>query len=701
MLGGTRVRVLRGLVVFALMVIISRLVWVQVVKADEIVAKSDDIRLTKQDLKPVRGNIVDRNLMPMAITVPTYKVVANQLQIESRDEPKVADALAEALGISRDELLKLLRDHPSSGYIPLKSGLTLQQKDQVEQLNLLGISTEMEQNRQYPAKSLAGQIIGYTQDGKGAAGLELQYDEQLGGAPGHVVAEFTYGNTAIESTIKEKVEPVPGRTLVLGIDTTLQKLAEDKLDEVIKKEDAKRGAIMVMDIHTGEMLVMAMRPGADPGDRKTWGDPINFALLKPWVVTPLPPGSVFKMITSSAALEERAITLSTTFIDKGYLKLNGCTITNWDGFTTPNPEPQAIDRLMQRSSNVGLVQVGMAQTHDNFVKYLQGFGMLEKTGIDLDYEEGPNLGPPFAEKRECDWANMFIGQHAEYTPLQMITAAAAIANGGTLLQPHLVREMRDPDGKVVWTAPVVQKRQVISSQTAKEVRDIMVSVIEKAYPQAKPKGYTAGGKTGTAQKFANGKIADRGVANFIGFAPAENPQVVMMVTIDDPRPPGYGGVISAPVFGELMPHVLRSLGIAPGTPAATGTETAPKPAVQGVVPDVIWMPRAWAEARLAEAGFTPRTKGDGPLVSAQSIQPGTAEKTGAIIELTLAAAPTGDTVHVPDFTGYSLTEASRLATEVGLTLKSGGAGFVVDQEPKKGQIVAARSTLTVRLAPRR
>jgi membrane peptidoglycan carboxypeptidase len=445
---------------------------------------------------------------------------------------------------------------------------------------------------------------------------------------------------------------------------------------------------------------MAMRPGADPGDRKTWGDPVNFDLLNPWVVTPLPPGSIFKTITTSGALEEHKITLTTPFIDKGYLKLNGCTITNWDGYVTPDPAPQAIDKLLQRSSNVGLVQVGMAEGHDNFVKYLQGFGMLEKTGIDLPYEDGPTLGEPFEKKGDCDWANMYIGQHLEYTPLQMITAVAAIANGGTLLQPHLVREMRDPDGKVVWTAPVVQKRQVISSETAKEVRDLMVSVIEKAYPQAKPKGYTAGGKTGTAQKIANGHIADRGVANFIGFAPAENPQVVMMITIDEPKPPGYGGVISAPVFGELMPQVLRSLGIAPNSSAAVGTEIAPKPATQGIVPDVVWMPRAWAEARLAEAGFTPRAKGDGLYVQAQSKQPGSTEKAGAIVEMTLTGAPTNDTVHVPDFTGYSLTEANRLATEVGLTLTSSGTGFVVDQQPKKGQVVPARSTLSVRLAPR-
>jgi beta-lactam-binding protein with PASTA domain len=149
-----------------------------------------------------------------------------------------------------------------------------------------------------------------------------------------------------------------------------------------------------------------------------------------------------------------------------------------------------------------------------------------------------------------------------------------------------------------------------------------------------------------------------------------------------------------------MPQVLRSLGIAPNSSAAVGTEIAPKPATQGIVPDVVWMPRAWAEARLAEAGFTPRAKGDGLYVQAQSKQPGSTEKAGAIVEMTLTGAPTNDTVHVPDFTGYSLTEANRLATEVGLTLTSSGTGFVVDQQPKKGQVVPARSTLSVRLAPR-
>ncbi|HLN62390.1 MAG TPA: penicillin-binding transpeptidase domain-containing protein [Symbiobacteriaceae bacterium] len=698
----SRLQVLRALVVAALVLVASRLVWIQVVKADEIAGRTEETRVRKQDLIPVRGAILDRNLMHLAVSVPTYTVVAAPRDMKPDEEQKAAETIGNLLGLKPADLIAKMGEAPLSAYVPLKDKLNLEQKHAIEKANLLGIAMVQDSQRTYPNKSLANKIIGYMADGVGAAGLESRYEEVLAGQKGYVRAEFTYGNTPIESTIKEKKDPVPGQDLVLSIDMSLQRAAEAKLDQVIKEQDAKRAAILVMDIHTGELLVWAERPGADPGDRSTWGNPVDYGRIEPWTVRPLPPGSIFKTITTSAALEERAITLGTTFIDTGELRLRGCRIGNWDGYVTPNPAPMTIAQLLQRSSNVGLIQVGQRVGHDNFIKYLKGFGFLEKTGIDLPYEEAANTGGPFEEKIDCDWAGMFIGQHLEVTPLQMITAVSAIANGGKLLQPHVVREIRE-DGKVVWTAPVVARRQVITEQTAKEVRDLMVSVIRDGTANlAAPKGYIAGGKTGTAQKYDHGVELERHIADFIGFAPAGNPQVVMMVVVDEPKGQGFGGMIAAPVFGELMPQVMRAIGIAPNSDAAKGAEQAPPVTVQGIVPDVQWLPSAWAEARLAEAGFTPRLKGTGNKVATQSIQPGSPAKAGTVVELTLVQeAATSETVKVPDFTGLSLAEANRLATELGLTLKTGGSGFVVDQEPKKGTAVPARSTLSVRLAPRR
>jgi cell division protein FtsI/penicillin-binding protein 2 len=696
-----RITFLRTAVVLAIAVLVSRLFWVQVVKAEEIARRTEEMRLTRQTVTPVRGAIFDRNMVPLAVSVPSYLVVADQIQMQDSDEPVVASKLAPLLSMKPEEILKKLRDNPDSGYIPLKGNLNLAQKEQVEALNLRGIAVVQQVQRSYPQKSLANQVLGYLADGKGAAGLEARYDKELSGEPGYVVAEFTYNNIPIESTIKEKRDPVPGRNLVLTLDASLQRLAEAKLDEVIKQYEAKRALVMAMDVQTGEILVMAMRPGADPGDRKTWGDPVDYARLNNWAVTPMSPGSIFKPITTAAALEEGAITLSTTFIDKGEMWIDGWRLSNWDGYVSPNPAPMTVAELLQRSSNVGMVQVGERLGRQKFENYLKGFGFLEKTGIDLDYEESANFGTTsFAQKSNIDWANMYIGQHLEVTPVQMITAIAAIANGGHLVQPHVVREIRDPDGTVVWTAPTTPKRTVISPETAKEVRELMISVIEKGTAKAaQPKGYSVGGKTGTAQKFENGRMKDRMLADFVGFAPAQKPQVVMLVMVDEPKGQGYGGIVAAPIFAELMPHVMRAVGVAPDRPV----DAAPQQATvqpQPMVPDVTWLPTAWAEARLAEAGFVPRVKGTGTVVTAQSLQPGSVARAGTVVELTLGAAGNGQ-VRVPDFSGLSLAEANRLATEIGLTLKAAGSGFVTAQQPQKGATVPARSTISVTLAPRR
>ncbi|HWI53124.1 MAG TPA: penicillin-binding transpeptidase domain-containing protein [Symbiobacteriaceae bacterium] len=705
MINKGRLRFLTLMVVVVLLVVSGRLAYIQVVKADWIAAESEKQRIQNVVLTTPRGAILDRNLKPLAMSVPYYRVLANHNQILAKDETTVADKLAPLIGQPAEQIAKKLHDNPNNGYIKLQERLGLEQKQKIEELNLPGISLEDMSERMYPGRSLGNQVLGYmSSDGtRGEAGIELAYESLLAGKPGYVRAEVTRGNTPIEATVKERVDPVRGQDLVLTLDMTLQKLAEDKLDQVVKEQDAKRAGIILMDIHTGEIIVMAMRPGAVPGDRKTWGDPVDWARLKNWTVgESMPPGSIFKTVTTSAALEERAITLSTTFIDRGELILNGCRITNWDGYMAPNPAPVAIDKLLQASSNVGMTQVGQRIKHDDFVKYLKAFGFFDKTGIDLDYEETAKGLENFEKKGDCDWANMYIGQHLEVTPIQMITAVSAVANGGSLVQPHLVRERRDPkEDKVLWAAPTTVKRQVITAETAKEVRDLMVSVIEKGTATAaRMANYTTGGKTGTAQKFENGKMKDRMLADFVGFAPASNPQYAMIILVDEPKGQGYGGQIAAPVYSELMPQFLRALGVPPDKAGGTA-EQAPAPVRNGVVPDVTWMPAPWAEARLAEAGFVPRVKGNGNRVASQSQTPGASAKPGTIIELNLVTVAGGDeVVHLPDFSGMSLTEANRLATELGLTLKASGSGFVTDQEPKKGATAPARSTLSVRLAPR-
>jgi cell division protein FtsI/penicillin-binding protein 2 len=689
---------LRASVAFVLVGLSGRLAWVQLVKADEITKRSDEQRLGRIVQEPIRGPIVDRNGKPLAISVGQYTVVANPLQMQAKDMDVVASTLAEPLGMKAETILAMLKSNPKSQYVPLKKSLDWNTGLKIKQMMLLGINLQQQQQRIYPQGFTANHILGYlSADGQGQYGLEGFYDKELSGQPGFVVSEFTNEDTPITDTIKQEVPPVQGKKLVLTIDAGLQQFVESKLDETVKTTKARRALAIAMDVHTGEILTLAIRPGASPSDRSTWGNPVDYNRLTNWALTTVPVGSIFKTLTTSGALEEGAITTSTLINDPGFLKVGSDTIRNWD-LMVPPKSVMSIAELLQRSSNVGLIQVGQRLGPERFLKYLSAFGLMEKTGIEQMNESGAYGLDHFADKKPIDWANMYIGQHAEYTPIEIIRAIGSIANNGLLVQPHLVKEMQDADGKVIWTPPVAAKRQAITETTAKEVQTLMISVVEKAYQAAKPAGYTVGGKTGTAEQYPNGKLSDFMMADFIGFSPAVNPQIIMLVMVDGPPPPGYGGVYAVPLFAKLLPAVMQAKGIPPNSDAAMGTETAPPKVVLGTVPNVQWLPVADAQQRLTAAGFTASLKGNGNLVSTQSLKPGSPARAGTDIELDLTAADDKQ-AHVPDFTGLSLTEADQLASNVGLSLKANGSGFVASQDPPFGASVPRGTSFYIRLAP--
>jgi cell division protein FtsI/penicillin-binding protein 2 len=702
MLQRGRIHQFRALVILCLVVIVGRLIWIQGVKAEEIVARGD--RRQRIELTPVRGAIVDRSGRTLAVSVPVWTVVANAPQIlQSSSFAKVAAQLGPILGMEPAAIEQKLSANPTSGFIKLKERLDLETADKVQDAKIGGIAVIPDAIRQYPQGATSLYILGYLDaENRGAAGLEAFYEKALRGEPGWVKAELTEVNTPIAGTVAGYVPSKPGLDLVLSLDVTLQQQFEAKLDQVVKEQDAKRALAIAMDVHTGEILAMAQSPRESILNRANWKLP-NPAMDN-WAISDVhPPGSIFKTITSSIALEERTITTKTLILDEGKMKIGSDTILNWDQYIPAEPKPVDLSALMQRSSNVGLIKVGQSVNRDRYVNYLKQFGLFSPTGIDLPGEVGPVLGDDFKKKRDIDWANIYIGQHIEYTPIQVITAIAAVANGGNLVQPHLVKEQRDPSGKVVETAKSAPRRQVISEETAKEVQSIMLDVVEKAYPQAKPKGYRAGGKTGTAQLFdpKTGKMKERGLADFVGFAPANNPQVLLLVMVDEPRPPGYGGQVAAPVFAELMPMVMQAIGIPPDSDAANGEEKAPPKVQAGVVPEVRWLPVERAKERLAAAGFAVDVQGKGQVVATQSVPPGTKADRTKAITLTLTEAPAKpDFIRVPSFLGLSLAEANALAMEVGLSLKGMvGSGFVAAQELPVGAEVPKGATLSLRLAP--
>jgi cell division protein FtsI/penicillin-binding protein 2 len=700
-----RVHQFRAMVFLFLAVIVARLVWIQGVTAATIVAKGD--RRQETSLTPLRGAIVDRTGRSLAVSVPVSTVVVNANRLTGNEPAEAAAKLGPILGMAPADIEKRIKADPLNGFIKLKERIDFETADKVQKAKIDGISIIPDAIRQYPQGATSLNLLGYLDnESKGVDGLEASYEKQLRGEPGWVKAELTETNTPIAGTVAGYVPSKPGLDLMLSVDTALMGQFEQKLDQVVKEQDAKHGFAIAMDVHTGEILAMAQSPRESILNRSNWdlSNLVTLDKLKNWgIATIHPPGSIFKTITSSVALEERAITPQTIFMDGGKLQVGTDTILNWDQFIPTVPKPSTLSELMQRSSNVGMIKVGQTVKRDRYLDYLKQFGLLQPTGIDLPGEIGPFLGDSFSKKKDIDWANIYIGQHIEYTPIQVITAIAAVANGGYLIQPHLVKEVRDPSGQVVETISSKPRRQVISEETAKEVQSVMLDVIAKGYPQGQPKGYVAGGKTGTAQLFdpLTGQMKDRTLADFVGFAPANNPQVLLMIMIDEPKPPGYGGQIVAPIFAELMPLVMQTIGIPPDSKAAQGQDNAPPKVEDGVVPEVRWLPVERAKDQLVAAGFTVDVQGKSGVVATQSAAPGSRadRKKAVTITLTENAAKPGY-VRVPSFLGLSLAEANSLAQEVGLGLKGMvGTGFVAAQEHAVGAEVPKGATLSLRLAP--
>lgn len=693
-----RARLLRAIMLLLLITAFGRLIYVQAFHRDFILSMASDMRQQDRDLYPNRGAILDRHGRILASSVWLESVVANPRQIE--DKPAAAAQVAAILGMKPEQVLGILNDPPSPGFAWLMRRVTLEQARQIDSLGIEGIGTLPEPVRQYPQGDIAAQVIGFVgADGDGLEGLELYYEEELRGLPGEITAEFTLSEVPIYGTVTHLVPSQEGKTLVLGLDAALQKTVERYLDEVVQKQKANRALVLVMDVHTGDLLVMAMRPGFDLNDR----DEATRDQMRNWAVTDaLSPGSIFKPVTVAAALEEKAITMDELFVDEGVILMpGGVTMRNWDG-GVPHRDPVTVRELLQQSSNVGMIKIGRKLGNERFTQYLEAFGFLRTTRVDFPGESEPYLGESWEEKREIDWANMFIGQHFSFTPLQMVRAIAAIANGGQLVEPRLVQEVRSSDGtQTVIRQPV--RRQILSPQTAAEVRELMVGAVEKGTGGlALTPGFRVGGKTGTAEKFVNGKKIDRYTAGFVGFAPAEDPKVAVLVMVDEPEGQGFGGLVAAPVFSALAPEIMSALSINPDPerlpkePPKPSAEARPDP-----VPNLLWLPVSKALEKAFLAGYTPRLKGEGSLVTRQSLNPGTVGKVGAELELTAEPAARDQPDHrVPSLQGMSLAEAGDVLHSLNLVLSAEGSGFVVEQDPAPGTPVPSRGTVRVKLTGR-
>ncbi len=531
---------------------IGRLFYIQLFRSNFLAAIAKKQHNLFVELEPRRGTIYDRNLKPLAVNISVDSLYSSPNEISDKNKEAVIKQLPAVLNISTASLKEKLSR--KKYFIWLARKISPEQSEYVKKLNIKGVDVVKESKRCYPNGYLASHIIGFAGlDNKGLEGLELYYDKYLKGEM--VWALFLRDARQKKLNLWEKmVSPKDGYDLVLTIDEVIQYIAERELDKAFRDNNAKGASIVVIDPHTGAILALANRPTFDLNQYSDASKDIRRNRL---ICDLFEPGSVFKIVTASAALEEKKVSEE----DKIYCENGAYKIAS---HILHDHKPHGwltFREVIELSSNIGTSKVAQMLGNEFLYKYIKLFGFGSKLGIDLPGEiSGIARAPRFWSKVSIGTIPM--GQEVGVTALQLAVAVSVIANGGQLMKPFVVKEIKDKYGETIKKFPPVMINNVLSLDTANRIKKILVGVIEEGTGKlAKLLGFSAAGKTGTAQKLEpNGTYShSKFVASFIGFAPAEDPIIAVAVVVDEPHPSYFGGVVSAPVFKNVVNDTLRYL----------------------------------------------------------------------------------------------------------------------------------------------
>ena len=555
--------------------LVGRLAYLQIYRHGDYSTEAQSVHQVERTVPAHRGSILDRNGNPLATSIETFNVLVDR---KVWQEPALARRAAERLA---PHLKRSANDVSAAaaggtaGTAVVALDIPYEQGKAIIALGLPGVIVEPSSRRVNPEGNLAAPLLGFIgRDGDGLSGLELDLNETLRGEPGHLQFERDSLGNPIALGYREMQPPRAGRDVVLTIDRSIQRMAERELEEAIKRTKATGGDVIVQETATGAILAMASRPAFDL-TRLNLADGSQMALYRNRAVTDLyEPGSVFKLVTMAAAVDSGKVTANTTFVDNGQVIEGGRVFANWDfsanGVTT-------MTKVLVRSLNTGTVWLASRVLGPTlFYQYVRSFGFGETTGSGLSGEgKGAYRLPTNSEWTASDLAANSFGQGISATPLQMITMVSALANGGTLMRPSIVREVRGGDGVQVTQPAAV--RRVVSESSAATLRGMMRETVE-ANPLARVPGYTAGGKSGTAHQ-PQGAEDSRGDAykdlvttpSYAGYAPAVNPRVTILVKLDGLAGSDFGGTLTAPVFSRLAHNILTYLRVPPDAP-----ETLPK-----------------------------------------------------------------------------------------------------------------------------
>src|SRR5215213_9924607 len=649
---------------FWMLVVAARLVYLQFSQYDALANRARQQQQNSIETSPLRGELLDRQERQLARSVQTVSLFLDPEGLDTETLDHTAQQLSQALGMKQSDLAKEFREagEEKRRFIWVASRLDADHADKIVAMNLPGIQTRLEPKRYYPNGPLAAHVLGYVGlDGQGLGGLEQFYNTKISGEPGRLFLEKDANGKPYESY---EIASKPGQTVVLTIDQSIQYLAEQALQAAVQQSRAKSGTVIVLDPRSGEILALANAPTFDP-NKVADARPetrSNWALQNIYE-----PGSTFKVVAFSAALE-KGLAKVDDHIDcqMGAITVAGRVVHDHHPFGS-----LTIAEALAKSSNVAAIKLGMRVGDPAMYDYIKRFGFGSRTGIELPGETAGILRK-VERWQPSSIGSIAIGQEVGVTPVQMVAAFGALANDGVRVAPHLIREVRNAEGTVVYSAQPEQRR-VISAETAIALRGMLEGVtLRGTAKQAQLDGYSAAGKTGTAQKIdpqTRAYSSTKFVGSFVGFAPVSNPQVVIIVVIDEPKGAYHGGDVAAPVFREVAEAILPNLGVMPDIE----TKSVPE-----LVAQVEENPERAAKIRDEQAQSEQQRKATLPTVDSNG------GRGGEVVY----AVGTRKAILMPDLRGRSVRDVARTCAQLGLQVEARGEGKVLKQNPSAGAEVS-------------
>lgn len=670
----------------------------QFVKGSELSRAAMEQQTRDKTINSKRGSILDRNGNVLAASVSVETVTAAPVEVQKNDMSveEISRGLAEILGEEYESVYKKLSQKVA--YVVVKKRLEKQDADKVRKFindnDISGFTLVSDTKRYYPYDNLASHILGFTgTDNQGLAGIEREYDSYLKGMAGRLITAKTASGGEMPFDYEKLVDPEDGLDLVLTIDENIQRITEKYLEQAVEENSLGNGACaIVMEVKTGDILAMSTKPDFNLNDpfvitnpevleeiqtytegeerNKKYSEELERMWRNKAVVDTYEPGSTFKIFTSAMALEENLVSSNDTFYCSGVTHVGNYNIHCWKG---GGHGLQTFAKAVQNSCNPAFIEIGSRVGTEKFYSYMSGLGFRESTGIDLP-GEAVGLVSEFSNFNEVELATSSFGQGFTITPMQMITAVNAVANNGMMIKPHLVKKLVDSDGNVVKEYGAENIRQIVSESTSKKLREILESVVsEGSGSGAYIKGFRVGGKTGTSEKLprGNGKY----IASFVGMAPADDPEIVCLVMLDEPNGLShFGGVIATPVARNIMEETLEYLNI---EPSYTAEELA---TMETTVPNLTGMTLEQAKQALSNAKLRYSIDGNGESVLNQLPKFGVKVNQQSTVMLYTEEKMTTTTTIVPNLLNMNVNQVATQISNAKLNLDIQGAGSTTSSE---------------------